>query len=317
MPAYPEQGNRSVNPRIYRNTAGPSRQHKDATDARSSSNPRSCPLCCHRLFTHPAPDQQQTILAELDRTAPNRLAYTPYGFQSGLPAARSGIGFSGQLMERPTGRYHLGNGHRVYNPVLMRFQSPDRLSPFGKGGLNPYVYCVGDPINFTDPTGEFGLAISQLIQRSLTVALHIGIPAGLLLAPKATGLALQGVRASLAGSATSAAGALLQLGGVAAGSYVANAGIALSVGGLFTRVAVTARAAYQKGALWGTVRDNLRHVFGMSTSTPTSTAASAVGRNSLPLNVISPAVTPLPGSVPLSASVETGPLASSIDIRRG
>ncbi|MEX5695081.1 hypothetical protein ABFV48_27115, partial [Pseudomonas syringae] len=63
-----------------------------------------------------APDLQQTILAELDRTGPNRLGYTPYGSRSNLLAAQSSLGFSGQPMERPTGWYHLGNGHRVYNP---------------------------------------------------------------------------------------------------------------------------------------------------------------------------------------------------------
>lgn len=100
-----------------------------------------------------APDLAQTILAELDRTGPNHLAYTPHGSQSSLLATQSRLGFNGQLRERPTGWYHLGNGHRVYSPVLMRFHSPDRLSPFGKGGLNAYAYCGGSPVNRVDPSG--------------------------------------------------------------------------------------------------------------------------------------------------------------------
>ena len=30
------------------------------------------------------------------------------------------------------------------------------MSPFGRGGLNAYVYCSGDPINHDDPSGHFG-----------------------------------------------------------------------------------------------------------------------------------------------------------------
>ncbi|WP_147458691.1 RHS repeat-associated core domain-containing protein, partial [Pseudomonas savastanoi] len=37
---------------------------------------------------------------------------------------------------------------------LMRFNSPDSLSPFGKGGMNAYAYCAGDPVNRSDPTGH-------------------------------------------------------------------------------------------------------------------------------------------------------------------
>jgi RHS repeat-associated protein len=68
-----------------------------------------------------------------------------------------------------TGVYHLGNGHRSYDPGLRRFLSPDRLSPFGAGGFNAYAYCQGDPVNYRDPTGGVqwanlvpGAAMSQL-----------------------------------------------------------------------------------------------------------------------------------------------------------
>ncbi|MCK1793988.1 RHS repeat-associated core domain-containing protein [Pseudomonas violetae] len=48
----------------------------------------------------------------------------------------------------------LGNGYRAYNPVLMRFNSPDSLSPLGEGGLNSYAYCQGNPANNTDSSGQ-------------------------------------------------------------------------------------------------------------------------------------------------------------------
>jgi RHS repeat-associated protein len=115
------------------------------------------PLYSHTLLL--ASDLQQSVLAELDRRGPNPFAYSPYGLQSGVNQAGTHLGFNGQLKERSTGWYHLGNGHRVYNPVLMRFHSPDRLSPFGKGGINTYTYCGGSPVNRVDPTGQVWFAV--------------------------------------------------------------------------------------------------------------------------------------------------------------
>ncbi|PZW80443.1 RHS repeat-associated protein [Pseudomonas sp. 2848] len=78
-------------------------------------------------------------------------AYTPYGAipDAGGPAT----GFCGQLRDRVTGSYPLGNGNRFYSPEIMRFQSPDRLSPFGAGGINAYGYCAGNPVDNWDPSG--------------------------------------------------------------------------------------------------------------------------------------------------------------------
>lgn len=80
-------------------------------------------------------------------------AYTPYGYlaQQGAPLT----GFAGQARDPITGLYHLGNGHRSYNPSLMRFLNPDSLSPFSRGGINAYAYCGADPINRIDPHGQF------------------------------------------------------------------------------------------------------------------------------------------------------------------
>ncbi|VVP17284.1 hypothetical protein PS870_03626 [Pseudomonas fluorescens] len=64
------------------------------------------------------------------------------------------LGFNGERIDPVLGGYHLGNGYRLYSPSLRRFTSPDSMSPFGKGGINPYAYCESDPINNTDPTGH-------------------------------------------------------------------------------------------------------------------------------------------------------------------
>jgi RHS repeat-associated core domain len=67
------------------------------------------------------------------------------------------VGFNGERIDPVLGGYHLGNGYRLYSPSLRRFTSPDSMSPFGQGGINPYAYCEGDPINNTDPTGHMPL----------------------------------------------------------------------------------------------------------------------------------------------------------------
>lgn len=37
----------------------------------------------------------------------------------------------------------------------MCFNSPDEMSPFDRGGINSYAYCLNDPINRNDPSGYF------------------------------------------------------------------------------------------------------------------------------------------------------------------
>ncbi|MEH6351366.1 RHS repeat-associated core domain-containing protein [Pseudomonas sp. 3JA] len=102
-------------------------------------------------------DQQRSVLHALNATQPYALAYTPYGHRPPENGLLSLLGFNGERPDPETGHYLMGNGYRAFNPVLMRFNSPDSLSPFGEGGLNAYVYCGGDPVNRSDPTGHFPL----------------------------------------------------------------------------------------------------------------------------------------------------------------
>ncbi|WP_238149183.1 RHS repeat-associated core domain-containing protein [Arsenophonus endosymbiont of Aleurodicus floccissimus] len=56
----------------------------------------------------------------------------------------------------------------------MRFNCPDNLSPFGAGGINPYAYCSGDPINHTDPSGHLSWqAITGIIAGTIGLGLAV------------------------------------------------------------------------------------------------------------------------------------------------
>ncbi|WP_335945418.1 RHS repeat-associated core domain-containing protein [Pseudomonas sp. G166] len=101
-----------------------------------------------------ATDQQRSVLSALDATRPHPIAYTPYGHRPAENGLLSLLGFNGERPDPVTGHYLLGNGYRAFNPVLMRFNSPDSWSPFGERGLNAYGYGIGDPINRSDPTGH-------------------------------------------------------------------------------------------------------------------------------------------------------------------
>ena len=101
-----------------------------------------------------ATDQQRSVLHALGSGVRHPIAYAPYGHHPADSGLLSLLGFNGERRDPVTGHYLLGNGYRAFNPVLMRFNSPDSWSPFGEGGVNPYVYCLGDPTNRSDRNGH-------------------------------------------------------------------------------------------------------------------------------------------------------------------
>ncbi|SDV16612.1 RHS repeat-associated core domain-containing protein [Pseudomonas vancouverensis] len=110
-----------------------------------------------------ATDQQRSVLNALDAARPHPLAYSPYGHRRVENGLLSLLGFNGERPDPVTGWYLLGKGYRAFNPVLMRFNSPDSWSSFGEGGANAYAYCVGDPVNLVDPTGHIGNPFKGLL----------------------------------------------------------------------------------------------------------------------------------------------------------
>ncbi|WP_282295079.1 RHS repeat-associated core domain-containing protein [Stenotrophomonas sp. PS02289] len=115
-----------------------------------------------------------SVLLEAD-TAVRAVTYAPHGSrpdgEQAVGAAEAEPAFNGELLDAASGCYLLGAGHhRPYSPRLGIFLAADGLSPFGAGGLNPYAYCAGDPVNRSDPTGHFWKWIVAAVGLAVGVA---------------------------------------------------------------------------------------------------------------------------------------------------
>ncbi|WP_337050109.1 RHS repeat-associated core domain-containing protein, partial [Serratia fonticola] len=194
-------------------------------------------------------DVKGSVLVACAGSGRQETAYTAYGEGSTVPGGQVSLGYGGQRRDPVSGTYHLGNGYRAYNPVLMRFNAPDSWSPFGAGGINPYAYCLGDPINRSDPSGHLswqawlgiGLGVLGLVVTGGTataafgaaIAAEVGVAAALGSAASSVGLlGGAGVVADVAGIVSgglseSNPGASAVLGWVSLGA--GSAGLALSL----------------------------------------------------------------------------------------
>ncbi|WP_449433672.1 RHS repeat domain-containing protein [Pseudomonas putida] len=95
-------------------------------------------------------DGQGSIRLEVGEQVRSR-RYTAHGATSHDDDAT--FGYTGARREPLTGWY-IPAGYRPYDPLLMCFLCPDNESPFGRGGINAYSYCGGDPVNRIDPDGH-------------------------------------------------------------------------------------------------------------------------------------------------------------------
>lgn len=115
------------------------------------------------------PDGLRSVVHVVSGGQHQTQVYTAYGYHAPNSGLHSLLGFAGERCDPVTGHYLLGNGYRAFNPVLMRFNSPDSLSPFDRGGLNAYAYCQGDPLSFRDPTGHIRVVPPSLLFRGVKV----------------------------------------------------------------------------------------------------------------------------------------------------
>lgn len=88
-------------------------------------------------------------------------SYTPFGEIRHDPAAnRDETGYTGHIRDAASGLVYAQA--RFYHPALGRFLSPDPVgfADMGPGYFQRYGYSFNDPVNYTDPTGEAGVAVA-------------------------------------------------------------------------------------------------------------------------------------------------------------
>ncbi|MBI6923131.1 RHS repeat-associated core domain-containing protein [Pseudomonas putida] len=117
-----------------------------------------------------AVDRGNTVMAEPHTHCPARFSYTPYGDRARRNGPDTPWAYHGERLDTRLDGYLLGNGYRLYRPALMRFGAPDNMGPFGQGMLNPYAYCMGDPVNQSDPSGHFPVRVLYKYAVPITIA---------------------------------------------------------------------------------------------------------------------------------------------------
>lgn len=117
-------------------------------------------------------DTSSSVLRIATERNTEQHAYSAYGYTPAHPSRQPQLAFNGELLNNSTHSYLLGAGTRLFSPTLMRFYSPDSISPFSLAGLNAYAYCLNDPVNYSDPTGHIGVKASVERYKLRTNAQH-------------------------------------------------------------------------------------------------------------------------------------------------
>ena len=92
-------------------------------------------------------------------------------------ALRNPLRYRGYIYERDTGFYYLQS--RYYDPAIGRFINADSYASTDATGLlntNMFAYCENDPVNRSDPSGEFFDTVLDIVSLCVSVAEVIDNP---------------------------------------------------------------------------------------------------------------------------------------------
>ena len=97
------------------------------------------------------------IVADASGNVVKSVEYDSFGnvIDDSAPAIQVPFGFAGGFYDTDTGLVRFG--FRDYDPDTGRWTAKDPVLFFG-GDTDLYGYCLDDPVNFVDPTGQFGMA---------------------------------------------------------------------------------------------------------------------------------------------------------------
>ena len=85
------------------------------------------------------------------------------GTMSAILGTLNPLRYRGYVYDHETGLYYLQS--RYYNPTTGRFINADIFTSTGQGqlGNNVFAYCLNNPVNLNDPTGEIAITTLVLI----------------------------------------------------------------------------------------------------------------------------------------------------------
>lgn len=101
-----------------------------------------------------------TMLARAGGVVAERREYEAFGqVMERTGASLVDVGYTGQRLDGESGLMPLGSGERYYAPGMGRFVQQDRVAgdPSMPQSLNRFGYVKGNPLKYTDPTGNEGV----------------------------------------------------------------------------------------------------------------------------------------------------------------